>query len=364
MARKPRKRFPYLAYAESRMQVRHHHFRTRGFTPVELPVVSKRRCRAFTLVELPVVSKRKRTAFTLVELLVVIAIIGVLIALLLPAVQSARESARRASCANNLHQIGLALQSFHNDHKKLPPSRYFNGYPTWFAIVLPYVEEQNLGRLWRLDTHFYANVNRAARETLVPIFGCPSRAGTSLVRDSQGNSGDYGTLAARGDYAGNAGSDDPRGPFPDYWYPDANGVLITARMFFHPSYSDRRWQSDISFKRITDGLTKTLLAGEKHIPLGNLDAQGSLYNGDNQSNCARVAGRYAPLANSPADRTNCRTLNNCQNCVCDNFGSWHPNICQFVFCDGHVSSLAVDIDTTTLDRLATRADGESNLGDF
>jgi prepilin-type N-terminal cleavage/methylation domain-containing protein/prepilin-type processing-associated H-X9-DG protein len=321
-----------VAYDEAGMLVRHHHFRTRGFT--------------------------------LVELLVVIAIIGVLVALLLPAVQAARESARRASCTNNLHQIGVALQSFHNDRKKLPPSRYYNGYPTWFAIVLPYVEEQNLGRLWRLDQPFYANVNRAARETLVPIFGCPSRAHTNLVRDSQGNTGDNATLAARGDYAGNAGSDNPAGSYPAYWRPTANGVLITARMFDIPGYPDRRWQSEISFERITDGLSKTLLVGEKHIPYGNLDAQGSLYNGDNQNNCARVAGRYAPLANSPVDRTNCRTLNNCQNCVCDNFGSWHAGICQFVFCDGHVAPLAVDIDVTTLDQLATRADGQAITGGF
>jgi prepilin-type N-terminal cleavage/methylation domain-containing protein/prepilin-type processing-associated H-X9-DG protein len=314
------------------MQLRRHHFRTR--------------------------------AFTLVELLVVIAIIGVLIALLLPAIQSARESARRASCTNNLHQIGLALQSFHNDHKKLPPSRYLNGYPTWFAIVLPHVEEQNLAHLWRLDKPFYAEVNQPARETSVAIFRCPSRSGSYLVHDSQGNSGDHATLAGPGDYAGNAGSDDPDGPFPAYWYPDANGVLITARMFFNPSHRDRRWQSQISFKRITDGLSKTLLVGEKHIPLGNLDAQGSLYNGDNQSNCARVAGRHAPLASDPADRNNCRTLNNCQNCVCDNFGSWHAGTCQSLFCDGHVSPLAVAIDPTTLDRLATRADGEAIPGDY
>jgi prepilin-type N-terminal cleavage/methylation domain-containing protein/prepilin-type processing-associated H-X9-DG protein len=314
------------------MQVRRHHFRTCGFT--------------------------------LIELLVVIAIIGVLIALLLPAIQSARESARRASCANNLRQIGVALQSFHNDHKKLPPSRYFNGYPTWFAIILPYVEEQSLAHQWRLDEPFYADSNRAARETPVAIFRCPSRSGAYLALDSQGNSGDYETLGAAGDYAGNAGSDDPSGPFPAYWWPDANGVLITARMFFIPGYPDRRWQSDISFKRITDGLSKTLLVGEKHIPLGNLDAQGSLYNGDNQSNCARVAGRHAPLAQTPADRTNCRTLNDCENCVCDNFGSWHSGICQFLFCDGHVSPLAVDIDATSLDRLATRADGETIPGEW
>ena len=302
--------------------------------------------------------------FTLVELLVVIAIIGVLVALLLPAVQSGRESARRASCANNLRQIGVALQSFHGDHQKLPPSRYFNGSPTWFAVILPYVEEQNLGHLWQLEEHFYADVNRAARETSVGIFRCPSRGGSDLVVDSQGNSGDIVTLGAAGDYAGNAGSDDPGGPFPAYWWPDANGVLVTARMFFISGYPDRRWQSEISFRRITDGLSKTLLAGEKHIPFGNLDVQGSLYNGDNQSNCARVAGRDAPLAGTPADRTNCRTTGDCQNCVCDNFGSPHAGICQFLFCDGHVSPLAVSIDVETLDRLATRADGESIIGEF
>jgi prepilin-type N-terminal cleavage/methylation domain-containing protein/prepilin-type processing-associated H-X9-DG protein len=309
-------------------------------------VVSKRRCRVLAL----------GRAVTLVELLVVIAIIGVLVALLLPAVQAARESARRARCTNNLHQIGVALQSFHNDHQKLPPSRFFNGYPTWFAILLPYVEEQNLGNLWQLDKPFYAERNQTARETSVDIFRCPSRGEHDLVVDSQGNSGDIITLGASGDYAGNAGSDDPSGPFPEYWWPDANGVLITARMFFIPNYPDRRWQSEISFKRITDGLSKTLLAGEKHIPYGNLDVQGSLYNGDNQNNCARVAGRHAPLALTPTDRTNCRTTGDCEHCVCDNFGSWHAGICQFLFCDGHVSPLAIDIDPTILDRLATRAD--------
>jgi prepilin-type N-terminal cleavage/methylation domain-containing protein/prepilin-type processing-associated H-X9-DG protein len=302
--------------------------------------------------------------FTLVELLVVIAILGVLVALLLPAVQAAREAARRTSCANNLHQIGVALHSFHDAHQKLPPSRYFNGSPTWFAIVLPHVEEQNLGNLWQLDQQFYAVANTTAREVSLDVFRCPSRGGPELVVDSQGNSGDLETLGAAGDYAGNSGSDDPGGAFPAYWRPTANGVLITARMFDIPNYPDRQWQSEISFRRITDGLGNTLLVGEKHIPFGNLDVQGSFYNGDNQNNCARVAGRFAPLANTPDDHANCRTIGDCENCVCDNFGSWHPGVCQFLFCDGRVEPLAVEIDAEALDRLATRAEVETMLGEL
>jgi prepilin-type processing-associated H-X9-DG protein len=299
-----------------------------------------------------------------VELLVVIAIIGVLVALLLPAVQAAREAARRTSCTNNLRQIGVALQSFHNDRHKLPPSRYFNGFPSWFALFLPYLEEQHLAHLWDLEEEFYADVNQLARETSLAIFRCPSRGGPELVHDSQGNSGDIITRGAAGDYAGNSGSDNPTGAFPAYWRPSANGVLITAKMFDVYNYPDRRWQSEISFRRITDGLSKTLLAGEKHIPFGNLDVQGSLYNGDNQNNCARVAGRDAPLAQSPLDRTNCRTIGDCENCACDNFGSSHAGICQFLFCDGHVSPLAIDVDPTTLDHLATRAGGEVAIGSW
>src|SRR4051812_23458688 len=81
---------------------------------------SNRSHAAFTLVELPVVSNRKRNAFTLVELLVVIAIIGILVALLLPAIQAAREAARRMSCSNNIKNIGLACINYHDVKKYLP----------------------------------------------------------------------------------------------------------------------------------------------------------------------------------------------------------------------------------------------------
>jgi prepilin-type N-terminal cleavage/methylation domain-containing protein/prepilin-type processing-associated H-X9-DG protein len=299
--------------------------------------------------------QRRRRGFTLVELLVVIAIIGVLIGLLLPAIQAARESSRRASCTNNLHQIGIAVHNFHNIHKKLPPSRYFNGYPTWFAIILPQVEEIPLQLQWRLDLPFYALQNKPVRETPVTIFRCPSRGNTTLVTDGHGDTGNNDTIGAAGDYVGNAGNNVLGGE--TYWRPNANGTIYTARMFDIPNYPNRKWKSEMDFRRITDGLSKTFLAGEKHVPTNQTDQQGSLYNGDNQNNCARVAGVRAPIASSPDDLAMCRAGPKCQRCVCDNFGSWHPGICQFLFADGHVEALALDTDLQTIDRMAVRNDG-------
>src|SRR5713226_3851460 len=90
----------------------------------------------------------RRSGFTLIELLVVIAIISILMGLLLPAVQKAREAASRISCANNLKQIGLAMHSYEGIHDRVPPSRLSEGMATWLVLILPYVEQDNLYREW------------------------------------------------------------------------------------------------------------------------------------------------------------------------------------------------------------------------
>lgn len=118
-----------------------------------------------------------RFGFTLVELLVVIAIIGVLVALLLPAVQAAREAARRIQCSNNLKQIGLAMQNYHDANKMIPPAGAFIVGNSFFsysahARMLPYLEQSNLYQLVDFETSFNSQPNVCAQK--IPTFQCPS----------------------------------------------------------------------------------------------------------------------------------------------------------------------------------------------
>ena len=324
-------------------------------------------------------SPQKRSAFTLIELLVVIAIIAILIALLVPAVQKVREAAARSQCQNNLKQIGLAVHSYHNATKKLPPLRIAGGegWATWFVQILPHLEQGNVYKTWNLAQK-YALQSPAARQAQVSVFYCPSRRGpTDLSIAENFDSADAttppsnytGTVQSRfsaannppgalGDYAACVGDfrGSPNNPSSPQWFSvQANGAIILGT----PSGDYSSFTSNTKLGSITDGTSNTFLAGEKHVPLGLFGklqvGDGSLYSGAWTSFAGRVAGIEDPLAQSPNDMT--KSVGG-DAWWARKFGSYHTGICQFVFCDGTVRAIRNSIDTTTLRRLAVRNDGE------
>jgi prepilin-type N-terminal cleavage/methylation domain-containing protein len=200
---------------------------------------------------------RKGAGFTLVELLVVVAIIGALIGMLLPAVQTARAAARRSHSLSNLRQIGLAIHAYHDARRSLPPGFRSTTTGPWpggsndpvpesgpgwsfFAMLLPYLEETGLHASIRFDLPITDELNKSARETNVPVFVDPGDAPPRLIDVTA--SGATLTQAAVCSYAGSLGT-------LMYEQQPFNGV-------FHRN-------SRIQFNAITDGLSKTIAVGER-----------------------------------------------------------------------------------------------------
>jgi prepilin-type N-terminal cleavage/methylation domain-containing protein len=321
------------------------------------------------------VRRPPRCGFTLIELLVVIAIIGVLIALLLPAVQKVREAANRIQCANNLKQLGLALHNYHDSAGQFPPVRVDYDYATWFVLIMPFLEQDNVARTWSFSQPYNVQSD-VARSTEVKIFYCPSRrppTGLSVVEgvvpgDTTPPPEVSGTPTGRftvddhpegalGDYAACVGDmrGTPNDPNHQQWPGDlANGALIIGSR-----KADGTFQSHTNFASITDGTSNTFLAGEKHVPLGMFGrakvGDSSLYNGVWTVYSGRVAGIEDPLATGPTDVT--PSIGG-DAFYARKFGSYHPGIVQFVFCDGSVKPVQIGIDPENLRRLAVRNDGE------
>jgi prepilin-type N-terminal cleavage/methylation domain-containing protein len=279
----------------------------------------------------------RRAAFTLVELLVVIAVIGILIALLLPAIQAAREAGRRAQCLNNLKQFGVGLQSYHNEYKAFPvgnaePS-IRTGYGGWWgfqARILPFVESKAIFQFFNFkytgscfDCIYSLQKKNIRAATMIPIFfKCPNDPLQNEIYHDV--SGDYGCT----NYLGVMGTS-----------PTANDGIL-----FH-GYS----HNVVSMTKITDGTSHTLIMGERGI---SEDLYGWPYCG---------AGDW--LNSGCGDNLMATNLGLSRGLPDGNhnyhFWSYHPNLAQFLMADGSARPLTYDLDFQVLQNLATRAGRES-----
>jgi prepilin-type N-terminal cleavage/methylation domain-containing protein/prepilin-type processing-associated H-X9-DG protein len=338
----------------------------------------------------------RRSAFTLIELLVVIAIIAVLIGLLLPAVQKVREAANRIRCANNLHQIGLALHQYADVNMALPPSFLGASQPndppgmpgvhktSWMALILPYIEQGNLANLYNFSYDYDAQPNATAAATYIALYNCPSTPDQprydTTPSDDAGSTG-WGTLGrATTDYSAlnaiknfvahacpqtssvplNASKDDPR----------IIGVMTRDSM-------GGGIRTGTTWAQIPDGTSTTIMVGEDagrpawygsgRLLIASGGRKPNKEGGWADPNAAfSVDGAYSPcnlafVGNSTADP--CipgPTPNSCP-LNCDNnseFYGFHMNGCNAVFADGHVQLLNQSLSLCTLAALVTRAGGE------
>ncbi len=268
--------------------------------------------------------------FTLVELLVVIAIIGILVALLLPAVQAAREASRRTKCANNLKQIGLAFQNYHDRNQQLPTGGDTGPDPNvccsatdvgnycWNFHIFPYMEQNQAYDMGKV----YANRNQLRRH-MVAGYYCPSRRHVQLFRN-----------VAKCDYAGNGGTN------------VRNGVTIRSREF------------PITLASIADGTSNTMLVGEARIHVAYMLTSQAGYWGDNEDaytngwndDVVRQGSRPPELDLFDPQVSGALTHNQ--------FGSSHPAGMNAVMSDGAVRIIRYQAPAEFFRRLCVRNDLE------
>ena len=294
----------------------------------------------------------RRAAFTLVELLVVITIIGILIALLLPAVQAAREAARRIQCSNNFKQVGLAMHNYHAALRTFPtgicmwrggscgdPGLGQNYYGfSWSTHILPFLEQKTIHDQldFNLNLSSYAlEPNFSVGANFIPAYLCPSDPqGEELVSCCTGpynGAGEYEDLA-KTNMAGVADSYDWTcdGNIPT---PNGDGVLYQ--------------RSKVKIGHITDGTTNTLLIGEA---VGGKPGSNSGFFWSTWNILHTRNGINYPLQLDP--------IPSVWNVASFGFASYHPGGCHFLMADGSVQFLTETVDQNVLAFLTTRDEGE------
>ncbi len=302
---------------------------------------------------LRVVSKRKRFAFTLVELLVVIAIIGTLVALLLPAIQAAREAARKSSCKNNLRQIGVAMHNYESAARKLPPGYKYAKGPSgnslgysWTTMLFPFMELQSMHDAFDFKKPIFDIVNAAIRERHIESLLCPTDDVSPTGFVEMGDEryamacyvANFGTPDLDEDQEQSLGTSGPWGPF----------------------YRN----SQTKLKDITDGLSHTLMVGERQNgPFRTTGAHGVHFeyettwcgavrdiddNDDDHGHMVLFQTGHTPNHPLSDDR---------------DVSASHSEAALFLMCDGSVHAVRVDIDEPIYFALGTMK-GQETLEAF
>lgn len=291
--------------------------------------------------------RHRSRGFTLVELLVVIAVIGILVALLLPAVQQARAAARRSQCQNNLKQIGLALHNYHDMHLTFPMGSGVQGVGAWgmMTFLMPQLDQSAV-----YNTINFENTDCCAEIRMLQginppgppqpdpssqnfaVLNCPSDPNAGiLLLDGAPCAFQCGNLYA-GSYLGVAGSNSGGGCGG---IPSGNGTFFDI--------------SSTQIADITDGTSHTLIVGERGIPSDRVWGW-HICGGTECEQYLSTAGGFAPMTDGPGCANPPRVTQ---------FWSWHDQGGHFLAGDGSVHFLSYNIDTQSYKQLSTRAGNES-----